>query len=651
MKIFLISLVTLLTFNACQKADDTKVKDDFTIEFKGRQINLSPYFEGFPYSDYIPSYTAGKIFYFKEGEERILHFIDLANEPDFSNGTAISDIDFAKRNTWNIKYNNEDNSLYWSGDEANDEVMNIYKLSLDDSTTTKLTKVPYLYAYNWDKDKTKIAYTARLGVKEDRLGELRIMELTNYTEQAIIQDIPQLRFIWGNISFSPDGSKVIIPAVKNADRNWGNLVMVDLENPELILLTDSTVTRRSVEAYSKWLNDNEFIYTSNENGFVNLYKYNIANKKNAQLTNFDTDISSYQFLELNEEVVILAVVQNPIVNFLYVINPTSGDILYNESVEMNFDLKDSKDNKAIAQTNSATVMFQMQELTWTGSTLQYSVIAKLPDELNSKITHTKVERVEFPTFDLDPNTGKTRMLHGYLFIPDNPLPKGEEIVLVHSFYGGSNAFSVRTQIMADAGIYVFSPAPRGSTGFGAEFSALNDRDLGGNEIIDVIYAGQYISERLKVPAKRIGVFGGSHGGYASMRLLTFPGEINGNQAQFDWGFGISHAGFSDIIHFYENCNIPDWVILEAGDPATEAEKLNSRSPLYSAENMNSRLLLLHGSNDMRVPVEGSRWMADSLTKYNKSFEFVEFEGQGHSIKGLANNVTFYKAWLDFLSKQ
>ena len=220
--------------------------------------------------------------------------------------------------------------------------------------------------------------------------------------------------------------------------------------------------------------------------------------------------------------------------------------------------------------------------------------------------------------------------------------------MIMSFYGGGNYFSNRTQILCEAGIYVFSPSPRGSDGFGREFASLNDKDLGGNEIIDVIYAAKYISDRLGVPPERIGCFGGSHGGYATMRLLTFPGEINSNEAQFDWGFGISHAGFSDIIRFYENCNIPDWVILEAGYPDTEKEKLLDRSPISHADKLMGKLLLTHGENDSRVPVIESRSMAEKLKSLDKSITYVEFSGQGHGVKGLDNTVMRYRVWFDFL---
>ena len=62
----------------------------------------------------------------------------------------------------------------------------------------------------------------------------------------------------------------------------------------------------------------------------------------------------------------------------------------------------------------------------------------------------------------------------------------QQMVMIHSFYGGWNLYNSHTQILAEAGIYVLSPSPRGSSGFGHEFKSLNDKDLGGNEIIDII---------------------------------------------------------------------------------------------------------------------------------------------------------------------
>jgi dipeptidyl aminopeptidase/acylaminoacyl peptidase len=325
-----------------------------------------------------------------------------------------------------------------------------------------------------------------------------------------------------------------------------------------------------------------------------------------------------------------------------------GKVVLQQKSDLHMGVLDTDGDRMLLDAQSNGFMFRIDELEVSPDKLDFKTVLDLPDELKDKIYNAIPERISYPTFDKDPSTGKQREIHAYLYKPKNPLPDEKRIVLIQSFYGGGNYFSMQYQILANAGIYVLSPSPRGCGGFGKEFSDLNNKDLGGNEIIDVFYAARYISEKLKIPPQRIGIFGASHGGYAAMRALTFPSEVNGIKAEFDWGFGISHAGFSDIIHFYNNCNIPDWVTLEAGDPKTEAEKLNDRSPLYHADKMKGHLLLTHGTNDNRVPIAGSEMMADSLKKYNKNVKLVKFEGQGHGIKGLDNTITFYQTWFDFL---
>lgn len=361
------------------------------------------------------------------------------------------------------------------------------------------------------------------------------------------------------------------------------------------------------------------------------------------------DVTSYDIIETNGEKKIFLTSSNPLNTNLYLID-LEGKLIKHHNANINYTILDSDGNKCMLLGSSASVKFIMEEITISDDEFTFNVMYDLPPELKEQIYHADIEKVDYPTFDIDEKTGNQRQIHAFVYKPRNPLPKDQQIVMIQAFYGGSNSFHFRNQMLAEAGIIVISPAPRGSDGWGYEYKSLNDKDLGGNEIIDIIYAGKYAQERFGLPPSRIGVYGGSHGGYAVMRLLTFPGEVNGHKAEFDWGFGISHAGFSDIIHFYQTCNIPDWVLLEVGDPATEAEKLRDRSPIYRASEMMGKILLTHGTNDNRVPVEGSIWFADSLIKYGKSHKLVLFEGQGHDVKGIENNINYYKTWFEFLEE-
>ncbi|MBC8067918.1 MAG: S9 family peptidase, partial [Deltaproteobacteria bacterium] len=241
--------------------------------------------------------------------------------------------------------------------------------------------------------------------------------------------------------------------------------------------------------------------------------------------------------------------------------------------------------------------------------------------------------------------------HAFVLEPRQPLTDGQQkLAMITAFYGGENGYSQLDQVMCAAGITVVSPSVRGSSGFGRDFHALNDRDLGGDEIVDLFWVARWLEQREKLGPRRIGVYGGSHGGYATMRALTFPPSTNGRNELYPFGFGLAHAGFSDIESFHDASNIPDWVVLESGDPQKPADRarMKDRSPLTHVARLQMPILITHGSNDWRVPVDGSRQFAEAAKAAGAPVTYVEFEGQGHHIEGLALQVKLYQVRLDFL---
>ena len=113
---------------------------------------------------------------------------------------------------------------------------------------------------------------------------------------------------------------------------------------------------------------------------------------------------------------------------------------------------------------------------------------------------------------------------------------------------------------------------------------------------------------------------------------------------------MAEAGFSDIVAFWKATNIPDWVVLEAGDPADPKElaKIQDRSPIQHVDRLTAPLLLLHGENDWRVPVEGSRAFARAAEAAHKPVTYVEIKGQGHHVEGLERISQVFQARFDFL---
>lgn len=640
----------LVFLNACSEKIDIKESNDKIIKFKERKIDLTPYFNAFPYHNFLVSYEANRIFYYKQDETTLLHSVNIKNL-NFNDGKPILDLDLSLRNVWSMKFNKKDKHLYWMGDEKNDEKIDLFRLNPETSDLQKLTDVPYIFGWSFNRNHDKIAYIVRLGNLENRKGQLRILNLDNLSDELVVEDDEEFRFTWGTPSWSNDDKLIAIPVLKDAKRTHANVSLIDISNKNKKIITNYDKARYFPQIYNKWISNNsKFLYTSDESGYTNIYTYDNKISETNQLTNYNEDLSDFAILEYDSKDILITITSNPVRSTIKALDLQTNKVITELVLDFKSSIQDYDKNRLILQLESANTKFKLIELTLEKD-FKINNLYELPKDINNSIVQAEVEKIDFETFDIDTNTNKKRKIHAFLYKPKNPLPSDESIVMIQSFYGGSNNYNIREHILAEAGIYVLSPSPRGSSGFGKEFYALNDKDLGGNEILDIIFAAKYISEKLSIPPDRIGVFGGSHGGYATMRLLTFPGEVNNNKYDFDFGFGIAHAGFSDIIHFYENCNIPDWVILEAGDPKSEKDKLMSRSPLFNAYDMSGRLLLTHGVNDSRVPIEGSRFMYDSLKKYEKNVVLEEYQDMGHHIKGLENNIRQYKTWFNFIENE
>lgn len=645
-------IVALMLTMACMASSAQQKASDLVLKFLGRNVDIAPFFEDFPYSQFSLSDDGQKLFFFKTSNQNKLQWLDITKENDLSKATDVVDLDFSKRNCWQPVYNEKDGNVYWIGDENNEEIINIYRSNLLSPKPEKLTSVPYIYAWDFNPDKTKIAYVARLAQNEKRLDELRILDLKTGTDELVCQDKPDFRYTWGDVSWQPDGKGLMLLALKDADRTYANIIYIDTETKQTTVLTDPSKpgSYAGTSVMDKWISGDECFFFSDQDGYKNLYRFDRRTMKANQVTHFTSDIEDARFVTIKNEKYLFVLQSNPIETSLMLMDIKTGKMLYKQSSDLSLSIGAVQGDQVSLLANSTSVVFRIVKAEVGKKSMKLSVVFDLPETLKDKLVHSDVERLSIPTFDVDPATGKTRMLHAYLYKPKNPLPKGKELVMIESFYGGENRYNTEYEIFNAAGITVLSPSPRGSAGFGRDFAAMNDKDLGGNEIIDIIYCADYISKKLDIPAERIGVFGMSHGGYATMRLVTFPGEVNGNKASFKFGFGIETAGFCDIIYQHMHSNIPDWTTLEAGDPVKDAARLIDRSPLYHAEKLTGPLLLLHGNHDNRVDIEGSRLLDRKLTHLNLPHRYVEFEGLGHGIKGVDNNRKFYYECFRFLDE-
>lgn len=243
-------------------------------------------------------------------------------------------------------------------------------------------------------------------------------------------------------------------------------------------------------------------------------------------------------------------------------------------------------------------------------------------------------------------------IHGQLFLPKN-ITAGEKRPAVIFFHGGSrrqmllgfhhrgyyhNAYTLN-QYLASKGYVVLSVNYRSGIGYGMEFrEAINYGANGASEYNDVIGAGLYLQQRADVDPKRIGLWGGSYGGYLTALGLSRASDL--------FAAGVDIHGVHDWNEVIEGFR-PDYNRL--ANPERTSIALES-SPMSSIHTWKSPVLLIHGDDDRNVPFSESVMLAEALRKQGVHFEQLIFPDEVHGFLLHRNWMAAFEATVDFFDR-
>ena len=629
---------------------------DNVIHFKDRTIDLDLYLQGYPYSNPYVDLRAGKMFYRHKGktDQMMMTSFDVGSKQkvDLSLGKVISPRDFSKRNWWGAAWSPATKTVIIKADEKSDEIMNLYSLDPATGAEKKLTNTSYIYGWELSHDGRRVAYVTRATKDEMSPADVRVLDLATGAEKIVYKDSPAKKLVWTGLSWQPNEHGLLLSYNGDGDRHHRNLLYVPIDGKGAArVLSDPKTQRYDDDPLNEWLSDEDYLFTSDESGVDTVYRASLRGGAPVRVTAEGENVKSAVVLRDGETKRLVVVVGNPLTSVMKVIDPRTGAVKEESKHDELWWLGETHEGRSIVTMTSLSIPFKAIQLDLHGDKLELVERVSYPEPLLRKIVNCDVEKVGFPTFDKLAAPGETGTLHAYLLKPKQPRPKSELRALVLSFYGGYNDFWTEGEVLCQAGYYVMSPAPRGSSDFGTKFFDLAAGDWGGAETLDDFAAGKFLRDRLGIPAARIGIFGHSRGGYDTMRAMTFPGEVNGVKESFRFGFGIAESGISDIIRAAKGGNISQWYAnLTGGDPSKDAAKWNDRSPETHADALSGPLLLTHGSNDQRVPVTESRSMFAKLQQLKKEVYYTELPGQGHGYVGIDAQTQYYRAVFDFLGK-
>jgi dipeptidyl aminopeptidase/acylaminoacyl peptidase len=273
-------------------------------------------------------------------------------------------------------------------------------------------------------------------------------------------------------------------------------------------------------------------------------------------------------------------------------------------------------------------------------TLQYKAFEKLPRAALASMT-----AISYPSTD-------GLQIPAFLTLPKGVPPKNLPLILFpHGGPWARDAFGYRAQVqfLANRGYAVLQPNFRGSTGYGKKFTNAGNNQWGDKMQDDLTAGVKYLVAQGAVDAKRVGIMGGSYGGYATLAGVAFTPDL--------YAAAVAIVAPSNLITLLDSIP-PYWeagrkIFYERmGNPTTAEGKaqLQRQSPLNSSAKIRTPLLVVQGANDPRVKKAESDQIVIALRDRGFPVEYLVAPDEGHGFARPVNNMAMFAAAEKFLAK-
>ena len=198
--------------------------------------------------------------------------------------------------------------------------------------------------------------------------------------------------------------------------------------------------------------------------------------------------------------------------------------------------------------------------------------------------------------------------------------------------------------LVSRGYICIAPNVRGSTGYGMEFQRANYQDLGGGDLQDEVYATKFLEDTGYVDPKRIGITGGSYGGFMTLMAVSKTPDI--------WAAAVEMYG---IINWYTMLKTSDPQLQEyektlLGDPEKDRKSYENASPITFIHHIKAPLLVLQGDNDPRVPKGEAMQVVDLLQKDGKTVDVHYYANEGHGFEKRENQIDSIRRTVEWFDK-
>jgi len=554
-------------------------------------------------------------------------------ELDIASGEKTQKTFSEKESFFAIDYLPGTNQILYSADKGGDELNHIYLIN-EDGATIDLTpgeKEKASFA-GWSKDKKSMYFTSNR--RNPQFFDFFKMNIETWKSEMLYQNDNGINV--SNIS---------------EDETWFAFSQTITTSENKLFLTnriDNSTIELSEESgsynASGFSKDNKYFFfiTDVDKEFSYLVKYKIEAGEKEVLFETNWDVM-YSYLSENERYRVVA------------INEDGKNTLFIKDLVNNSDVYFPKvldgDIKAVSFSESEEKIRLMIGTSKSPNDIYvYNIgnkeLKKLTETLNPEINANDMvaaEVVRYPSFD-------DLEIPAIYYKPLNATKRNKvpALVWVHGGPGGQSrtGYSPLIQYLVNHGYAILAVNNRGSSGYGKTFYKMDDLNHGDKDLKDCIWGKKWLQTQNYIDAEKIGIIGGSYGGYMTMAAMTFTPD--------EFKVGVNIFGVTNWLRTLKSIP-PYWesfrnaLYKELGDPTTaDSVRLYEISPVFHAHKVKNPVMVLQGANDPRVLKIESDEIVAGIEANGITVEYVVFADEGHGFRKKENEIEGYGKVLTFL---
>jgi dipeptidyl aminopeptidase/acylaminoacyl peptidase len=532
-----------------------------------------------------------------------------------------------------INYLPGTNQILYSADKGGDELNHIYLMN-EDGTTTDLTPGENEKARfaGWSKDKKSMYFMSNK--RSPKFFDFYKMNIKTWESEMLYQNDNGINIS----SMSEDETWFAFSQTITTSEN--KLFLTNRIDNSTIELSEESGSYNS-EGFSK---DNKYFFFITDVGkeFSYLVKYEIETGEKEVLFETNWDVM-YSYLSENERYRVIAINEDG-KNTLFIKDLVKiSDVYFPEIPDgdikgVSFSESEKKIRLTIGTSKSPNNIYVYE----IASEKLKQVTKTLNPEINAN-DMVAAEIVRYPSFD-----GLEIPAIYYKPLDATKRNKVPALVWVHGGPGGQSrtGYSSFIQYLVNHGYAILAVNNRGSSGYGKTFYKMDDLNHGDKDLKDCIWGKKWLQDQDYIDAEKIGIIGGSYGGYMTMAAMTFTPD--------EFKVGVNIFGVTNWLRTLKSIP-PYWesfrnaLYKELGDPTTaDSVRLYEISPVFHAHKVKNPVMVLQGANDPRVLKIESDEIVAGIEANGITVEYVVFDDEGHGFRKKENEIEGYGKVLTFL---